>query len=124
MFISVSLSCFLAVYAIFHPVRHGVMQLLRGADPDVVFGGLKIGFFLSIALGLKLQIDKPPKKNRFDLKKKKKARAKPVASARVLEEPPPHYSLSFPLWSGKQRHHRSVRKPNAVIMFVGENRLN
>lgn len=46
MFISVSLSCFLAVYASFHPVRRAVMQLLQRADPDIVFGGLKMGFFL------------------------------------------------------------------------------
>lgn len=45
MLISVSLSCFLAVYASFHPVRDGVMQLLQRADPDIVFGGLKMGFF-------------------------------------------------------------------------------
>lgn len=45
-------------------------------------------------------------------------------SRRALEDVRWHSSSDFSLWSRKQRHHHSFRKPYTVITFVGENRLN
>lgn len=67
----------------------------------------------------KLWINKAPIFVKNHLKKKKQA-----SSIGALGDVQSHSSSDFSLWSWEQRHHHSFRKPYAVIMFVGENRLN